>query len=544
MDTETPPLRPPVPASMPAGAPAEGAEILQRQSGVPLVEQLATLFARRIVCGLMAPGMRLPSVRSCAQRYGVSPHTVVAAYDQLMAQGLVEARRHRGFFVREKTATSRRPDQDAASAETGTGTSEALLPNDVGSLIRTMFPAGVHAEDGEGGRAVAFFGTYGQTRLSGAAAHAGRHIRESTVVSASGKPSPASGVLPQDWLDEGLLARALRRAIAQDGAANGAIYGTAKGDPLLREMLVQHMRLQGIAAQAGQVISTAGATHALDVVAHTLLRPGDAVLVDAPGWSVEFARLARMGVRLLPVPRSSEGVDLDVLEQLAAQHKPRYYSTVSVLHNPTGHSLNLAQAHRVLQLASRHDFLIVEDDTYANFAPSHSPRYAALDGLQRTIYITGFAKIVAPGWRVGCVAAPQGLVEALLDTKLIAGLNTATPPERAMALCLQQGWLRRHAEAVTARLDAARDRCVRLAHQKGLHFAAPPHGLFGWLDAGVDTEWLGQRMLDHGWLIAPGHLFYPERRTSSCMRINFAASQDKAFWDVLATQCQTLRAGG
>ena len=151
-------------------------------------------------------------------------------------------------------------------------------------------------------------------------------------------------------------------------------------------------------------------------------------------------------VDLLPVPRNGNGVDLIALEQLAAQHRPKLYSTVSVLHNPTGHSIDLAQAHRVLQLAQQYDFMIVEDDTYASLAPAHSPRYAALDGVQRTFYITGFAKIIAPGWRVGCVAAPPQWVDALLDTKLIAGLNTPSPTERAVALCLQQGWLRRHAE--------------------------------------------------------------------------------------------------
>ena len=184
--------------------------------------------------------------------------------------------------------------------------------------------------------------------------------------------------------------------------------------------------------------------------------------------------------------------------------------------HPLGHSLSPVEAHRILQLAEAHDFLLVEDDSYAAFAPAHRPRLAARDGLQRTFYVTGFAKIVAPGWRVGCVICPPRWTDAVLDTKLIAGLNTPTPTERALALCLQQGWLRRHAEATRARLDAARSRCVRLARQHGLHLAAPPAGLFGWIETGVDTERLGQRLLDHGWLIAPGHLFFNSPPTPLC----------------------------
>ena len=516
------------------------ASLLRRESGVPLADQLAALFAQRMHAGLLAPGTRLPSVRSAAARYGVSPHTVVAAYDQLLAQGLVLAQRHRGFFVRDglRQAVQRAAGAaDSSAPQANAYRPPAMVPNDVGSLIRTMFPNGTEAGSSHANDA----------QPQTARGHGGTAVARAGMCSGANalhpvNPAIASGVLPPHWLDEALLAKALRRAMSQDEGGSGTIYGTAKGDPLLRDMLVQRMAHHGMVANAAQIITTAGATHALDVVARTLLQPGDAVLVDAPGWSVEFARLTRMGVRLLPVPRNGQGLDLAAVEQLAAQHRPKLYSTVSVLHNPTGHSVGLAQAHRVLQLAQEHDFYIVEDDTYASFAPPHSPRYTSLDGLQRTFYITGFAKIIAPGWRVGCVAAPQRWVEPLLDTKLIAGLNTPTPTERAMAVCLQQGWLRRHAEAVATRLDAARNRVVQLATQHHLAFAEPPNGLFGWLDAGVDTEVLGQRLLDLGWLIAPGHLFYPYRTTSTRMRINFAAAQEPGFWRALASERAALLA--
>ena len=476
---------------------------LSRTSDFPLSEQLAQLFGSRIEAGLMAAGTRLPSIRQCADRYGVSPHTVVSAYDQLLAQGLVRSERNRGFFVRERTALTTAALRPAAVP------APAAFPNDIGSLIRTMFPAGMHNQ-----------------------------VKDSM---ASSRPSPASGVLPASWLDEGLLVKALRRAVVQDTTSSGAIYGTAQGDPLLRDMLARHFDALGVAAPPAQIITTSGATHALDVVARTLLQPGDSVLVDSPGWSVALARLTRMGMRLRTVPRSPHGVDIETLAQLAATHRPKAYSTVSVLHNPTGHSMNLTQAHQVLQLAEQYDFFIVEDDTYAAFAPAYSPRYAALDGLKRTFYLTGFAKIIAPGWRVGCIAAPADWIPELLDTKLIAGLNTVTPTERALSLCLQQGWLRRHTEAVTSRLDAARNRTVQLALRHGAEFAAPPAGLFGWVETGVDTELLAQRLLDHGWLIAPGHLFYPERCSSTRMRLNFAAGQDAAFWRAFERETQLLR---
>ncbi|MBI3348407.1 MAG: PLP-dependent aminotransferase family protein, partial [Burkholderiales bacterium] len=233
--------------------------------------------------------------------------------------------------------------------------------------------------------------------------------------------------------------------------------------------------------------------------------------------------------------------DLDVLEALAAQHAPRAYLTVSVLHNPTGHSLNLAGAHRLLRLADTHDFFIVEDDSYGFLAPEHLPRLAALDGLRRVTYVSGFSKVLTPAWRVGYLAAAPELLRALTDTKLLDGLTSSAVLERAVALCLEQGRLRRHAQRLRERLAAARQRVAALASQQGFVWAAPPDGLFGWLDVGVDTERLAQPLLDAGWLIAPGALFSATRTPGSLMRINMATSQDATFWRELRAAADDIR---
>jgi DNA-binding transcriptional MocR family regulator len=230
------------------------------------------------------------------------------------------------------------------------------------------------------------------------------------------------------------------------------------------------------------------------------------------------------------VPRGPDGPDLAVMARYCEVHQPKLYVSVSVFHNPTGYCLSPGSAHRVLQLANQHDFHIVEDDTYSHLAPEHAPRLCALDGLQRTIYVSGFAKILAPNWRIGFLAAPPALVEQLLDTKLLATLTTPALLEKALALCIEQGQLRRHAERIRTRLDAARSRSVKLATAAGCTFAAEPAGLFGWVDTGVDTDALSQRMLDEGYLLAPGALFHAHRKPSTLMRINFATTQDAAFW--------------
>jgi DNA-binding transcriptional MocR family regulator len=355
---------------------------------------------------------------------------------------------------------------------------------------------------------------------------------------------PGLGTLPADWLDLPLLAGALRKV--SSGAQLGSVslqYGDPAGELRLRDALATRLADIGISASPQQIVTSIGATHALDIVTRTLLHAGDSVLVDEPGWSVEYARLAALGLRVLPVPRGEDGPDLAAMERLIEaqppQQRPRLYVTVSVLHNPTGASLSLQSAHRVLQLAQRHDLHIVEDDTYSHLAPAHLPRLAALDALERTIYISGFSKILVPNWRVGYLAAPAAMVDRLVDTKLLTTLTTPGLTEQALAHCLEQGLLRRHTERVTVKLAAARARSVKLAEAHGCTFAAPPRGLFGWVDVGVDTERLAAAMLDD-WLIAPGALFHAVPRATTLMRINFATTQDARFWRALERTREAL----
>jgi DNA-binding transcriptional MocR family regulator len=476
--------------------------MLVKAASQSLAEQLAERFAARIRSRLLAPGTRLPSVRQCAHQQGVSPSTVVAAYDRLLAKGLVEAHRNRGFYIRNRdlaqeqsasTATNLIVDSPSQGSVV-LGKGPPHVPVDAAALVRGMFhdPGGL--------------------------------------------PQPGMGAFPPDWMETNFMSAAVRRFSA--GAALKALslhYGEPAGDVDLRQALASRLGALGIAATPQQIITTIGATHALDMVSRTLLRAGDFVMVEEPGWAVEFARLAALGMRILSVPRGPDGPDLAVIARYCELHAPKLFVSVSVFHNPTGYCLSAGHAHRVLQLAHQFDFHVVEDDTYSHLAPDHATRLCALDGLQRSIYVSGFAKVLAPGWRVGFMAAPVSLFERLLDTKLLGTLTTPALFEKALAWCINHGQLRRHALQLRTRLDQARSRSVKLALSHGCSFAAPPAGLFGWVETGVDTERLAQRMLDKGYLLAPGALFHANHAPSTLMRINFCTTQNAKFWQVFVS---------
>ncbi|MBH1965554.1 MAG: PLP-dependent aminotransferase family protein [Comamonadaceae bacterium] len=477
--------------------------MLLRSASQSLSDQLAARFATHIRDHLLAPGTRLPSVRKCAEQHGVSPSTVVAAYDQLLAQGLVEASRNRGFFVRDRMQRS---------------------------------PRGVAPQIQDAPRTPAL---PSKTRPYGTTISATTLMRGMFSYQ-DDKPQPGVGMLPPSWIASDPLVTSLRKVSSSAALREASVrYGDPTGDAGLRRVLAARLGDLGISAGADQIITTVGATNALDIVSRTLLKPGDTVMVEEPGWPVEFTRLAALGVRMLAVPRRADGPDLEVMARYCQAHAgtpaaPRLFVCVSVLHNPTGCSITPANAHQLLQMAEQYDFHIAEDDCYGHLAPAHATRLTQLDGLRRTVYVGGFAKILAPNWRIGFLAAPSALMEPLLDTKLLSTLTTPSLLERALAHCIEQGLLRRHSQLIRTRLDAARSRCVKLALAHGCTLVAEPAGMFGWVDTGVDTDQLAMRMLDDGYLLAPGTVFYAERRPSTLMRINFATTQDAQFWTKFA----------
>lgn len=457
-----------------------------RGSDTTLVVQLEQELTSRIADHLLRAGSRLPSVRRMAESAGISRFTVLEAYDRLVSKGLVEPRPGAGYFVRAAVPAS--PLADAAPAP-------AALPShlDVAWLLRGMFP-------------------------------------ESTPVDIPA----AAGLLPADWMNPDMVNGALR-AVGRGAGAVCLSYGHPRGYAPLREQLAAQLQSQGIAAHKDRtVMMTAGVTHALDLLFRLLLQPGDTVMVEDPGWFLIFGRLAACGVRIVGVPRGPDGPDLGVMEQLAAAHKPKLFLINSAVHNPTGHTLSAAAAHDVLRLAEKHDFLIIEDDTYADFHPGVPVRLASLDRLKRVILVGGYAKTLAAGLRVGFLAASPELIVRLTDLKLLAGLTTSNLGECIVHRLLQDGQYRRQVVRLRQRVDQARQRCIERVAECGLTVPHLPYaGIFVWADCGRNSEVLARQAAEKGVLLAPGVLFSPVQAPSSYLRLTVSMADHPKFWSIL-----------
>ena len=456
-------------------------QLLSRESGASLVDQIVRSVEARIDDKLLRTGARMPSIRQFADTSAVSRFTVVEAYDRLVAKGYLESRRGSGFYVRERTPL-------LAAIDPNHPFSSAPPQFDVAWLVRSMF-------------------------------------RPTTP-----QKMPGIGLLPHDWLDGELIANGLR-AVSRQHQNLLLHYGTPQGFLPLRQQLQLKLAALEIAATPEQIITTSGVTQALDLVARQFTQPGDTIFVDDPAWFLMFGSFAMLGAKVIGIPRLPDGPDIAKLTELVALHKPKLYVINSVLHNPTSTSLSTAKAFQVLKLAEQHDFIIVEDDIYCDMHPGSNvqaaTRIASLDQLNRVIYLGGFSKTLAANLRVGFIATSHERAQQLSDRKMLTALTSSEIGERVVYKILSEGHYRKHTDRLRGRLDAVRDNSVKWLESIGMTIdISPPAGMFLWADTGCDTNVLAETAINEGILLAPGCLFSPSQLPSRRMRLNVATLSD------------------
>ncbi|MDH4441084.1 MAG: PLP-dependent aminotransferase family protein, partial [Rhizobium sp.] len=345
----------------------------------------------RIADRSLGPGARLPSIRKGADLFGVSPSTMVEAYERLVAEGVIEARPGSGYYVLATQAP-------------------LLLADLAPRLDRAVDPFWV--------------------------------TRQSLEASVDAL-KPGCGWLPPDWMPEQDLRRALR-SLSRAEPARLTEYGTPLGLLPLRQHLARRMAESGIEAQPSRILLVESGTQAIDLVCRFLLEPGDTVLVDDPCYFNFLALLRAHRAKIIGIPHTPSGPDLDAFAAAVATHRPRLYVTNSGIHNPTGATLSPSVAHRLMKIAESADLTIVEDDIFADFEQQPAPRLAALDGLRRVIHVGSFSKTLSAATRIGYIAARADWIEGLTDLKIAASFAGPALSADLVLSVLKDGSYRRH----------------------------------------------------------------------------------------------------
>jgi DNA-binding transcriptional MocR family regulator len=439
----------------------------------------------KVASRALSSGDRLPSIRSFAATMGVAPSTVVEAYERLAAEGLIRARRGSGFYV------------------TGAGLPPMMLAEAGPPRDSAVDPFWVSRQ------------------------------------SLDADPStmkPGCGWLPAGFMPNTALRRAVRTlARAEDPVLTD--YGSTRGSPKLRRLLLRRFAEEGIEVPPAQLLLTGSGTQAIDLVCRFLLRPGDTALVDDPCYFNFQALLRAHQVRIVGVPYTPAGPDITAFESALATERPRLYITNSALHNPTGVTLSPQTAYRLLSAASAHDLTIVEDDIFADFEPELSPRLAVLDGLNRVIRIGSFSKTLSASIRCGYIAARADWIDGLADLQVATSFGGPSPvATELIASVLVSGGYRKHMELLRQRLTRARRHTAARLEAVGIRpWLMPRGGFYLWcrLPDGHDSAALARAAVEENVVLAPGNVFSVSQTASAFLRFNVAQSSDPRIFSVL-----------
>ncbi|MDO7912596.1 GntR family transcriptional regulator MpaR [Pseudomonas sp. 22-AL-CL-001] len=463
-------------------------------------ERFADDIAELIRSGVLGPGQRVPSVRYASQAHGVSPSTVFQAYYLLERRGLIRARPRSGYYVNAHLA---QPFHEPSQPTLTRQSTEVDVSGLVFSILDSMKdPA--------------------------------------TVPFGSAFPSPTLFPLQR-------LARSLASASrAMDPRV--VVTDLSPGNPHLRRQIALRYMVGGLVLPIEELLITNGALEALNLCLQAVTVPGDLVAIEAPAFYACLQILERLKLKAIEIPvHPREGMDLDALSQALQTHPIKAVWSMTNFQNPMGASMPEARKQALVALLREHQVPLIEDDVYAElYYAAQAPKPAkAFDTEGLVLHCGSFAKSLAPGYRIGWVAAgrfaPQ--VERL---KLMTSLCASMPAQAAIADYLQHGGYDRHLRRLRHALEgqqASMRAAVARYFPPQTRVSQPSGGYFLWLELPeqVDSLALFRIALAQGISLAPGPIFSPTRGFAHCIRLNYGMPWTPVEEQAMATLGQIIR---
>jgi len=457
-------------------------------------QDLADQTEKLIAEGVLRVGDRLPSVRQACRTHDISPITVTRAYYQLESRGLIEARPKSGYFVRARLGVS--------------------LPEP--EMTR---PAGHSTE----------------LQVSDFIFQILESVKDRSVVPL-GSSFPSPYLFPLAKLG-GYLASAARKLDPWS-----TVSDLPPGNEELRRQLALRYLAQGAKVLPQEIVITSGAMEGLNLCLQALTQPGDLIAVESPTFYAGLQASERLGLKVIEIPtHPREGVSLSALEDGLRKHPVKACLFMLNFANPTGSLLPDERKKALLDLLHRYQVPLIEDDVYAEL---YFGRQAPLcskaedrDGL--VMQVSSFSKCLAPGYRLGWVAAGR-YASKIQRQKLSTSLATTIPVQIALANYLKHGAYEnhlRHLRRTLAQQEAVLVEAVEQNFPAGTRLARPQGGYFLWLElpSKVDVLRLHRQALEQGISIAPGPIFSAKREFGHCLRLNFGHPDSLAQREAIVT---------
>ncbi len=466
----------------------EFALALQRGRGMTMFDQIAGGIVDEIRRGRLRPGDLLPGSRTLARSLGVQRLTVVSAYDELQAEGWIVTERARGTFV-SRELPDPKPRRFASAA-----------PERPGVPDRPPFavPPAPSAE-------------------------MPYHVPRGALFFAPNRPDVR--LLPGD-----LIGRAYRRSIRRGGKVL-LTYGRPQGHERLRTAIAAMLSAtRGLAATADDVCITRGSQMGIALLARALVRPGDLVAVEELTFKPAVEIFRMQGAKVVPIALDADGLRIEALERLARAKGLRAVYVTPHHQFPTTVTLSAGRRLRLLDLALRHRFAVIEEDNDHEFHYDGRPvlPLASADRDGVVAYVGTFSKVLAPALRIGFVVAPRGLLDAVVAHRLHIDVQGDRVLEYALGELIEDGEVQRYVRRSRREYATRRDVLVAALRKhlgSAVRFAVPAGGIGLWLEAldGSDVEAWAARARDRGAIIITAASFAVTGQPRPFFRLGFAS---------------------
>lgn len=462
---------------------------LDREKRIPLFRQIANSIADDIRRGRLRPGALLPGSRTLARSLGVQRLTVVAAFDELVAEGWIVSRPARGMVVSPEMPDPPAPRRSRPQSPEGSG-----IAAHVGFVLPAPPPLDLPYNVPRGG-----------------------------LLFAPNRPDVR--LIPHD-----LIGRAYRRAIRR-GRGVLLSYGRPQGHQPLREAIAAMLSsTRGIAASADDVCITRGSQMGIALLARALVRPGDVVAVEELSYRPAIEAFKLQGATIVPIAIDAQGVKLEPLERLARDGSLRAVYLTPHHQFPTTVTLSASRRLGLLDLAAKAGFAVIEEDYDHEFHYDGRPvlPLASADRSGVVTYVGTFSKVLAPALRIGYVVAPGPVLASVAAHRLYLDVQGDRVLEHALAELIDDGEVQRHVRRVRREYAARRDVLVdalRTTLGDALTFTVPAGGIGLWVRAadGLDMERWAARARQHGVVIVTAKSFALNRKPRPFARLGFAS---------------------
>lgn len=309
-------------------------------------------------------------------------------------------------------------------------------------------------------------------------------------------------------------------------------YGITEGYKPLNEFIAQWLKAsKNITSSPDDIQITSGSQQGIDLVSRVFLNIGDQVVVESPSYLSAFQVFNSYQVNYLPIPSDDRGMQVDELEKALADNtnKPKLVYTVATFQNPTGITMSLERRKKLLQLADKHNLIIIEDNPYGElrYEGEHVPTLKSLDTQGRVVYLGSFSKVVAPGLRIGYAVAHPEIRAKITIAKQAADVHSSNLSQQVIYEYCNRGYLEPHIREICRAYGVKRDAMFKALDEhfpKEVKWTRPEGGLFIWaeLPAGCDSTELLKRAVEHRVAFVPGSPFFVNNTGRNTLRMNFS----------------------